>query len=263
MSAEPTVLVERNDSVLEVTLNRPNSGNALTPELTSELADIANGCVGDKSIRAVVLTGVGPMFCAGGDLSDFAGAGDKSHALLMGMTADFHTAVSRFARMNAPVITAVNGMAAGGGFSLAISGDMVLGAESSKYLLAYTNAGLSPDGSSSWFLPRKIGHARASELMLTNRVLTAEEAFEWGLINRVVPDDALMDEARKLAGKFAVGPTQAYGKVKRLLKESLSSTLETQMEYEALGIAESSVSHDGREGVSAFLDKRKPSFTGE
>lgn len=263
MSAEPIVLTERNESVLEVTLNRPQTGNSLSPELAAELAEIANGCVGDTSIRAVIVTGAGRMFCAGGDLSSFAGAGDKSHALLLGMTAGVHTAVSRFARMNAPVITAVNGMAAGGGFSLAISADMVLGAESSKYLLAYTNAGLSPDASSSWFLPRKVGHARASELMLTNRMLTAEEAFEWGLINRVVPDGELMDEARKLAAKLAAGPTRAYGTVKRLLNESLSSTLETQMEYEARGIAESSVSRDGREGVSAFLEKRTPNFTGE
>lgn len=263
MSAEPIILVERNEGVLEVTLNRPHNGNALSPELARALADLANNCVGDKTIRAVIVTGAGRMFCAGGDLSAFAGAGDKTHALLLGMTADVHTAVSRFARMNAPVISAVNGMAAGGGFSLAISGDMVLGAESSKYLLAYTNAGLSPDGSSSWFLPRRIGHARASELMLTNRVLSAQEALDWGLINRVVPDDNLMDEARKLAGKLAAGPTLAYGTTKRLLNESLSSTLETQMEYEARGIADSSVSKDGREGVSAFLEKRKPTFSGQ
>ena len=263
MPTEPILIVERNEGVLEVTLNRPQSGNALSPELAQALADLANKCVGDKSIRAVIVTGAGRMFCAGGDLSAFAGAGDKSHALLLGMTAGVHTAVSRFARMNAPVITAVNGMAAGGGFSLAISGDMVLGAESSKYLLAYTNAGLSPDGSSSWFLPRRVGHARASELMLTNRMLSAAEALDWGLINRVVPDDELMDEARKLAGKLSAGPTLAYGTTKRLLNESLSSTLETQMEYEARGIADASVSADGREGVSAFLEKRKPTFTGE
>ena len=263
MSSEPIVLMERSEGVLELILNRPGSGNALSPELASELAEIANRCVNDKSIRAVIVTGAGRMFCAGGDLSAFAEAGDASHALLLGMTADVHAFVSRFSRMNAPVITAVNGMAAGGGFSLAIAGDMVLGGESSKYLLAYTSAGLSPDGSSSWFLPRLVGQARASELMLTNRMLSAEEALSWGLINRVVPDDALMDEARKLALKLSNGPTKAFGTVKRLLADSLSNGLETQMEHEARGIADASVSSDGREGVSAFLAKRKPEFTGE
>ncbi len=263
MSESPVVLVERNEGVLEITLNRPESGNALSPQLARELAEVANSASGDKSVRAIILTGAGRMFCAGGDLTAFADAGDGSHALLLNMTGDVHAAVSRFARMNAPLITAVNGMAAGGGFSLAIGGDMILGAESSRYLLAYTNAGLSPDGSSSWFLPRRVGHARASELMLTNRVLTSAEALAWGLINRVVADDALLDEARKLGAKLARGPTRAFGTVKRLLNESFTSGLETQMEYEARGIADSSVTADGREGVRAFIEKRKPAFTGE
>ena len=262
MSSAPIVLTDRHEGVLEITLNRPESGNALSPEVTVELAEIANSCVGDKSVRAVIVTGAGRMFCAGGDLAAMASAGDASHALLLRITADLHAFVSKFARMNAPVIAAVNGMAAGGGFSLAISADLILGAESSKYLLAYTNAGLSPDGSSSWFLPRLVGHARASELMLTNRVLSAEEACDWGLINRVVADGELMDEARKLAAQLAKGPTQAFGTVKRLLADSLSNGLETQMEHEARGIADASVSHDGREGVGAFLDKRKPRFLG-
>ncbi len=263
MSNEPVLLVERRESVLEVTLNRPANGNALSSELAHELADLANRCVGDASIRAVILTGRGRMFCAGGDLSAMAEADGGPHALLLDMTAHVHTAVSRLVRMNAPVVTAVNGMAAGGGFSLAISGDMILGAESSRYLLAYTNAGLSPDGSSSWFLPRRIGHARASELMLTNRMLSAKEALDWGLINRVVPDAELMDAARKLAEKLAAGPTRAFGAVKRLLNESMSRGLETQMEYEARGIADASVSSDGREGIKAFLDKRQANFSGQ
>lgn len=257
------LMLERSEGVLEITLNRPDSGNALSPDLAAELAEVANECVGDSSVRAVILTGAGRMFCAGGDLSSMAEAGDTRHAMLLKMTQGVHTAVSRFARMNAPVVAAVNGMAAGGGFSLAVSGDFILAAESAKFLLAYTNAGLSPDGSSSWFLPRKIGHARASELMLTNRMLSAEEALDWGLINRVVADGNLMDEARALACKVASGPTLAYGTVKRLLAESFSNGLETQMEHEARGIADSSVSSDGKEGVAAFLEKRKPSFNGE
>ncbi len=263
MSSEPLVLTTRHDGVLEITLNRPASGNALNPELAVELAEIANRCVGDTSIRAVIVTGAGRMFCAGGDLSSFASGSHGTHALLLSITGGVHAYISRMTRMNAPVISAVNGMAAGGGFSLAISGDLILGAESSKYLVAYTNAGLSPDASSSWFLPRLVGHARASELMLTNRILSAEEACDWGLINRVVSDTDLMDEARKLAGSLAKGPTRSFGTVKRLLADSFTNGLETQMEHEARGVAEASVSRDGREGVSAFLEKRKPTFVGE
>lgn len=257
------LLLERAEGIVEITLNRPESGNALTPDLTDELADVANQCVGDTSVRAVIITGAGRMFCAGGDLAAMAKAGDGCHATLLKMTLGLHAAISRFVRMNAPVVMAVNGTAAGGGFGLAISGDLILAGESAKFLLAYTNAGLSPDSSSSWYLPRKIGQARASELMLTNPILTAEEALDWGLINRVVPDAELMDEARELAAKLASGPTLAYGKVKRLLAESFTSGLETQMEHEARGIADSSMSNDGQEGIAAFLEKRKPSFSGE
>lgn len=257
------LLLERTEGIVEITLNRPESGNALTPDLTDELADVANQCVGDASVRAMIITGSGRMFCAGGDLAAMADAGDGCHATLLRMTQGLHMAISRFVRMNAPVVMAVNGTAAGGGFGLAISGDLILAGESANFLLAYTNAGLSPDSSSSWFLPRKIGQARASELMLTNSLLTAEQALDWGLINRVVPDAELMDEARELAAKLASGPTLAYGKVKRLLAESFTSGLETQMEHEARGIADSSMSNDGQEGIAAFLEKRKPSFSGE
>jgi 2-(1,2-epoxy-1,2-dihydrophenyl)acetyl-CoA isomerase len=160
------------------------------------------------------------------------------------------------------VVVAVNGTAAGGGLSLAISGDFVMAAETAKFTLAYTAAALSPDGSSSWFLPRLVGLRRAKELMLTNRVLTAREAADYGMIDRVVADEDLPERALRQAEQFATGPTGAYGAVKRLLAGSFEQSLETQMASEARSIAERLQSPDGREGVAAFIDKRTPTFTG-
>ena len=145
---------------------------------------------------------------------------------------------------------------------LAVAGDLVLAAESAKFVMAYTAAGLSPDGSSSYFLPRLIGLRRTQEPMLTNRLLSAAEALEWGLINRVVPDARLVVEARELAQTLAQGPTRAVGTVKALLSESFSSTLETQLEREVRELVAMGRSADGREGVRAFVEKRKPVFRG-
>jgi 2-(1,2-epoxy-1,2-dihydrophenyl)acetyl-CoA isomerase len=164
--------------------------------------------------------------------------------------------------MNAPVIAAVNGTAAGAGFSLALSADLVISVDSAKFVMAYTNAGLSPDGSSSYFLPRRVGDRRARELMLTNRVLTADEALDWGIVNQVVAEADLDETVGKLANKIAAGPTLAYGQVKALLNASFDNGLETQMELESRGIADMARSRDGKEGIQAFLAKRKPEFKG-
>ena len=153
-------------------------------------------------------------------------------------------------------------MAAGGGFSMALFGDIVFAARSAKFVMAYTNAGLSPDGSSSYYLPRVVGLRRAQELMLTNRMLSAEEAQEWGIVTTVVDDDVLLEEAEKLANKLANGPTRAYGAVKKLLSRTFEQSLEEQLEIESRHIAKMADSVDGREGLDAFLKKRKPSFKG-
>jgi 2-(1,2-epoxy-1,2-dihydrophenyl)acetyl-CoA isomerase len=250
------------DGVAAITLDRPDAANAIDLALARELMQVAIRCDEDSRVRAVLLTGAGKMFCPGGDLKSFASAGDGLPSLLKEITTHLHAATSRFTRMAAPLVVAVNGTAAGAGFSIAISGDLVLMAESAKLAMAYTAAGLSPDGSSTWFLPRLIGLRRAQELMLTNRRLSSAEALAWGLVNQVVPDAELAATAGALAKQLAAGPTRAYGEVKKLLASTFSESLETQMELEARGIATMAGGADGREGIEAFVAKRAAKFTG-
>lgn len=257
-----TLLFDVADGVARITLNRPGAANSLNGEMAHDLMMASIRCDEDPAIRAVLLTGTGRMFCAGGDLKTFSGFGEDMGARLKEITVYLHAANSRFTRMDAPLVVAVNGIAAGAGLSLAVSGDLVLAARSAMFTSAYTAAGLSPDGSSTYFLPRLIGLRRTQELMLTNRRLSAEEAVEWGLINRVVDDEALLDEAGSLARDLAAGATRAYGAVKAMLAESFTNPIETQMEIEARNIAAMASSPDGREGIDAFVNKRKPDFRG-
>ncbi len=256
------LLFDLSDHVAKITLDRPDAANGIDLALGRDLMRVAIRCDEDPDVRAVLLTGAGKMFCAGGDLKSFASFGDDLPAALKELTTYLHAATSRLARMDAPLVVAVNGAAAGAGMSLAVAGDLVVAAASAKFTMAYTAAGLSPDGSSTYYLPRLIGLRRTQELVFTNRRLSADEALEWGLVNRVVPDEALLDEAGKLAAQLAQGPTRAYGEVKTLLDASFSGTLETQMELEARGIAAMAGTLDGKEGIRAFLEKRRPTFTG-
>jgi 2-(1,2-epoxy-1,2-dihydrophenyl)acetyl-CoA isomerase len=248
--------------VATITFNRPDNANAMDLRFMQELMHAAIRCDEDRSIRAALVTGSGRFFSAGGDLAAFAGAGEGAGTLLKEMTTYFHAAISRFSRMDAPLVAAVNGTAAGAGISFVAACDLAIAAESALFTSAYTAASLTPDGSSTYFLPRLVGMRRAMELMLTNRRLTAAEALEWGLVNRVVADDRLMDEARELAGRLAAGATLAFGAVKRMLHDSFAGTLETQMEQEARSIAAMSHTADGREGIAAFFEKRRPLFEG-
>ena len=257
-----TLIFDITDSIATITLNRPDAANAMNPLMARELSAIAIQCDESPDIRAVVVRATGKMFCAGGDLGVFGEAGDGAAALIKEMAGDLHMGISRLTRMNAPVIAAVNGTAAGAGFSLALSADLVICVDSAKFVMAYTNAGLSPDGSSSYFLPRRVGDRRARELMLTNRVLSADEALDWGIVNQVVAEADLDETVGKLAAKIAAGPTLAYGQVKSLLNASFDNGLETQMELESRGIADMARSGDGKEDIQAFLAKRKPEFKG-
>jgi len=172
-------------------------------------------------------------------------------------------AISRFAWMRAPLIGAINGVAAGGGFSLALACDLAIAADTAKLTSAYTRIGFTPDGSSTFFVSRLVGRRRAMELLLTNRTLSAQEALDWGIVNRVVPAADLIAETTKLAEQLAHGPTRAHGGIKKLLQMAPVDSLESQMERETRFIAEMSASADGLEGTRAFVEKRKPKFTGE
>lgn len=261
--AYETIRYEVKDTIAHVALARPEVANTMNARMADELLDAALRLGTEDSVRAVLITADGAMFSGGGDLKAFLDAGEDVGRLLMHLTTQLHAAISILARLDAPVVTAVNGMAAGGGFSFAISGDYVIAGESARFTLAYTAAGLSPDGSSTFFLPRLVGLRRARELMLTNRRLSAAEALEYGLIDRVVPDAELGAAAGEQARNFAAGPTAAYGAVKRLLAGSFGESLETQMALESRSIAERAASPDGQEGIRSFVEKRKPSFRGQ
>jgi 2-(1,2-epoxy-1,2-dihydrophenyl)acetyl-CoA isomerase len=257
-----TIVFEVKEQAAYITLNRPEAFNGLNIAVGKELMQAAIHCDESPEIRAVVLTGSGKAFCAGGDLKFFAGYKDHLSVVLKELTVYCHAAASRLIRMDKPLITAVNGAAAGMGMSLAIAGDFILAAESASFTAAYTAAGLSPDGAMTYLLPRMVGLSRARELMMTNRRLKAQEALEWGLVNKVVPEGDLLKEAELMANSFANGPTRSLGMVKKLLNESFSATLETQMEQEARGIAEMARTRDSMEGVDAFVGKRRPAFKG-
>jgi 2-(1,2-epoxy-1,2-dihydrophenyl)acetyl-CoA isomerase len=260
--AYETLLFDIQKGVATIGLNRPSDANALNVTLGRELMEVVTRIDANAEVRAVLITATGKMFSGGGDLASFSKFGDDVLRALKLLTGYLNIAVSRLMRMNAPVVVAVNGVAAGGGMSIACAGDIVLAAESARFTMAYTKAGLVPDCGATHVLPRLIGLRRTQELMLTNRVLNAREAEAWGLVTRVVPDAHLLDEAVTLAEKLAEGPTSAFGGVKRLLMSSWTTAAEAQMELESREIAVASMTIDGKEGMAAFLGKRPPKFIG-
>jgi 2-(1,2-epoxy-1,2-dihydrophenyl)acetyl-CoA isomerase len=249
------------DGVGHLTLDRPDQGNAIDLELAEALAEVTAAWSVDPAVRCVLLSGEGRTFCVGGDLKAFRSQPHLPTHLLE-VTDPFHAAVSRLSRMDAPVVAAVHGSAAGGGLSLALAADLVLAAASARFVVAYTAIGLTPDGSGSWTLPRLVGLRRALELTLTNRPLTAVEALAEGLVTRVVPDDALRQEAGALAAALAAGPTGALGAAKRLVRDALDHDLEAQLALEARSRAAAAGSDDAAEGIAAFLEKRPARFSG-
>ncbi|MFK7965181.1 MAG: enoyl-CoA hydratase/isomerase family protein [Burkholderiaceae bacterium] len=262
--SEPLIQLDQQDGIAWITINRPKAFNALNLPAMQALFEIANRISSDSSVRCAVLTGAGDKaFCAGGDVAGFAADPDDVQRLLKEMTAYLHNAVSRLAWMDAPLIGAVNGVAAGAGLSMAACTDLAIAAKSASFTSAYTKIGLTPDGSSTYFVSRILGRRRAMEMFLTNRVLSSQEALEWGLVNEVVDDDQLREAVGKLAAKLAKGPTRAHGGVKKLMQMALNDTLESQLERETRSIVEMSQTQDGLEGVAAFVGKRKPDFTGQ
>ena len=245
-----------------IRLNRPKAYNALHVPLLRDLFDAVVAVEVDPQVRGVLLTANGAAFSGGGDVKGFVAAGDELPAVIHHMTLYLHALVSRLIRMPKPVVTAVNGMAAGAGFSLAMVGDLVLAKAGAQFTLAYTRIGASPDGSSTFFLSRAIGLRRALELTYTNRVLSAQEALEWGLITRVLPDETFAADAKAVALELANGPTLALGHAKDLIYHSQDHNLEAQMERETQAIVAASKTEDFRNGTRAFVEKRSATFQG-
>ncbi|MBF6328840.1 enoyl-CoA hydratase/isomerase family protein [Nocardia transvalensis] len=260
MTEYETIRFERTGAIARLTLNRPTAANGIDRAMGRELAEIAGRCADDPTLKVVTLTGAGKFFSAGGDLKAMGAQDGGAGEYVKHLADDLHQAMSSFARMDALLLVAVNGVAAGAGFSLAIAADLVVAGESASFTMAYTRAGLSPDGGASYYLPRLIGLRRTQELMLTNRTLSAAEALEWGLLHRVVPDAELAATVDGLAAQFAAGPRHANANVKKLLLVSSSHTLEEQLAREAAFISACAGSEDGKEGIAAFLAKRAPTF---
>lgn len=246
-----------------LTLDRPNAANTINATMAAELRVAAIWLTHNRVARSILVQSKGPVFCGGGDLRAFAACpNDRLPDYLEGIAVDFHAALARFARMQAPVVVAVTGSTGGAGMSLVAACDLVVAGESSTFTMGYTKAGISPDGTSSFFLARCVGLRRATDLVLTNRVLSAAEAEDWGLVNRVVPDASVRDEAYALAAALAGGPTTAFGLAKRALIEGAASTLEAAMERESRFVGLVARTDDIGEGIEAFLQKRPPQFEG-
>ena len=261
--AYKTLIHTIKGSVATITLNRPDRYNALNGQMVEELLEVVIACHEDRAVRAVVLMGAGQAFCAGGDVREFIEHADTIALYVKRLLMPLQSVITCICRMSKPVIAGVNGVAAGAGMGLAMACDLAVAAESARFTMAYAKIGLPPDAGSSYFLPRLVGLRRAVELTFTNRVLTADEAKAWGLVNRVVPDAELVTAVDALANELASGPTLALGRAKRLLFMSDQASLETQMENEAQSIALSSQTADFREGMGAFAEKRTPIFSGQ
>src|SRR5690349_19456379 len=255
----PGVKRERDDSVGVLTLDEPDTLNAMTPDLLGDLAIAIGETNDDPRIRALVLTGAGRGFCSGQNLKAAQILGDDIAA---GVMKYYWPAFKAMRECRVPIVVAVNGVAAGGGFSLAMAGDMIVAARSANFIQVFSRIGLVPDLGSTWLLPRLIGRQRALELMLFNEPLSAERAKEWGLVREVVDDPQLMPEAIKLAQRLAQGPTRALVATRMLLEESEHATYAAQFRREIEVQSEVRQSADALEGRAAFVEKRKASFSG-
>ena len=253
-----TVETSTADSVLTITLNRPDVLNALNAEVHRQLRDALKGAR-KPEVRAVVLTGAGRGFCVGQDLTEFRESpGDISERL----RSNYHPTVLAIRELEKPVIAAVNGAAAGAGLSLACACDLRLAADTATFVPAFINIGLIPDSGGSFFVHRLLGYARAFEWMASGRRLTAAEAHEWGLVSEVVEADGLAGRASEVAARFAELPTRGIGMTKRLFDRAAESTLAEQLELEAQLQAAATKTSDFAEGIAAFLEKRDPRFEG-
>jgi 2-(1,2-epoxy-1,2-dihydrophenyl)acetyl-CoA isomerase len=268
-SPNDTVRLDIRDSIATITINRPESLNAINDDVVTALIEITGALRTSTDVRCVVLTGAGDHFMAGGDVKRFKrkfeefANDDEAEAWFTSILSRIHIIVDNMNSLPMPVIAAVKGAVAGAGFSLMLGCDLVIAAEGGIFTLAYCHLGTSPDGGSTWYLPRILGMKHAMEVALLGDRFGPEKALEWGLINKVVPVDTFDSEVQALATRLAKGPTHAYAETKRLLLDSSNRTVSDQLTAETRSFVSCAMSKDFKKGVNAFVDKQKPAFTGE
>jgi len=268
-SPNDTVRLETKDAIATITINRPQSLNAINDDVVTALIDITGALRESADVRCVVLTGAGDHFMAGGDVKRFkkrfedAQSPAETEVWFNSILGRIHIVVENMNALKVPVVAAVKGAVAGAGFSLMLGCDLVIAAEGGIFTLAYCHLGTSPDGGSTWYLPRTVGMKHAMEIALLGDRFGPEKALELGLINKIVPADAFDAEVENLATRLANGPTQAYGETKRLLLQSSTTDISEQLSAETESFVKCAMTQDFRKGVMAFVDKQKPDFTGE
>jgi 2-(1,2-epoxy-1,2-dihydrophenyl)acetyl-CoA isomerase len=258
------ILVSRDAGVLSLTLNRPDKLNAFNPEMHKLLRGALEEARDDDAVRAVLLTGSGRGFCAGQDLSERNVSAEAAPIdLSVSLGSNYNPLVRRLRALPKPVVCAVNGVAAGAGANIALACDIVLAARSASFVQSFSKLGLVPDSGGTYFLPRLVGSARAMGLALLGERLSAQEAERWGLIWKAVDDERLVEEATRIAQTLAAGPTKGYGLIKRAMQASAGNSLDAQLDLERDLQREAGFSEDYREGVAAFMQKRKPQYKGK
>jgi 2-(1,2-epoxy-1,2-dihydrophenyl)acetyl-CoA isomerase len=263
VASHETVDLTTDGSAARILLNRPDALNAWNEQFGRDLLDAVTTVADDESLRALLITGAGRGFSSGADLKEQRGAEDGGLPDLSARLKEvYHPIITGLREMPKPVVAAVNGPAVGIGCSLALAADLIVAAESTYFLLAFVNIGLVPDGGSTAFLPARVGYARAAEMAMLGERVPAEQALDWGLVNRVVPDGDLESVSGELLDRLANGPTRSYAGAKRLLNRRMYSDLAGQLEAEADAQRDQGNSKDFIEGVLAFVEKRPPNFTG-
>jgi 2-(1,2-epoxy-1,2-dihydrophenyl)acetyl-CoA isomerase len=253
-------LVSR-DGIGTITLNRPDVYNALNDEITYELQDALKAVAKDDQIRVVVLTGEGKAFCSGQDLK--ASSGQEKRSFIESLHKRYNPIIRAMRNLPKPIVCRLNGVAAGAGCSLALACDIIVASEEATLIEVFINIGLVPDSGSSYFLPRLVGMAKAFELCTMGSRVKAAEAVAMGLVNKAVPADQLDAAVREYTTYFSKAPTKAIGLIKKMLNKSATSTLDEMLEYEAYSQEIAGSTADYKEGVAAFLEKRKPGFLGK
>src|SRR5687768_15001274 len=258
--SEPTILFTEDKGIARITLNRPDRLNSFTAAMHGELREALDAAA--KSARVIVLTGAGRGFCAGQDLNDRAVAPGQAVDLGESVEQRYNPLIRTLTGLPFPVIARVNGVAAGAGANIALACDIVIAGKSAKFIQSFASIGLIPDSGGTWVLPRLVGQARALGLALTAEPLPAEKAADWGLIWKAVEDEKLDEEVDSLAARFAEAPTKGLGRIKKMIRESWGHSLDEELDLQRDAMRELGFGEDYREGVAAFMEKRKPNFTG-